>query len=303
MLASLSRAGPGSPRPATITVTGSLRHRPGGSTGAGHGAGSSRLERRQDDVRGSDQAPCEDRLRQAWTGSGSNLADDHPGSPGEHGKARAGRVQLGRSEQRGRIPARRSRKDPCRTGRCSGPRVRLPCMFLLMAGSLSAGNLQSWSEARLKVLDSDLMEVTVGGLARIRDSLESLCERHVGRPDIADFNRYRQRFDVERLRVRVSPWLHQSLAFQREGFIRSRSRLGFRGRIASGHSLKGAYQFESIEGGRAWRPRHAIYTEWSYDLDPREKASQWSAPRSGRSGSPSGGVARWKQSVDSGMPV
>ena len=99
-------------------------------------------------------------------------------------------------------------------------------------------------------------------------------ERHVGRPDIADFNRYRQQFDVERLRVRVSPWPHQSLAFQREGFIRSRSRLGFCWRFASGHSLKSTYQFESIEGGRAWRPRHAIYTEWSYDLDSRGKPSQ-----------------------------
>ena len=208
-------------------------------------------------------------------------------------------------------------------------------MILLMAGSLTAEDLQSWSEARFKVLDSERLETTVGGVARIRDALGSLYdrrvtadaeaaltdrlgvklgyilrnhtlpgfgfgsdhrlvagltypllqravsldgttlfERHVGRPDVADFNRYRQQFDVERLRVRLSPWLHQSLAFQREGFIRSRSRLGFRWRFASGHSLRGAYQFESIERDRTWRPRHALYTEWSYDLDPREKASQ-----------------------------
>ena len=209
------------------------------------------------------------------------------------------------------------------------------CLSLAMARSLSGGDLQSWSEARVKVLDSDQVELVVGGVARIRDSLGSLYdrravaeaettltdrlgvklgyvlrdhtlpgfgfgsdhrlvagltypilqravsvggttlyERHIGRPDVADFSRYRQQFDLERLRVRVSPWLHQSLAFRREGFIRSRSRLGFRWRFASGHSLKGAYQFESIEGGTAWRPRHAIYTEWSYDLAPSEKAAQ-----------------------------
>lgn len=102
----------------------------------------------------------------------------------------------------------------------------------------------------------------------------TLYERHIGQPDVGDFSRYRQQSDLERLRVRVSPWLHQSLAFQREGFIRSRSRLGFRWRFASGHSLQSACQFEPIEGGTGWHPRHSIYTEWSYDLVPSEKASQ-----------------------------
>ena len=251
----------------------------------------------------------------------------------------------------GRTAALGVRKTPQRYGDNGGPRSasaagRLSCeatrpgflvlcLFLAMAKSLSAEDLQSWSEARIKVLDTHQVEVVVGGVARVRDSPGSLYdrrataeaetaltdrfgvklgyvlrnhtlpgfgvgsdhrlvagltypilqqtvsvsgttlyERHVGRPDVPDFSRYRQQFDVERLGVRVSPWLHQSMAFRREGFIRSRSRLGLRWRFASGHSLKSAYQFESIERGPAWRPRHAIYTEWSYELVPSEKASQ-----------------------------
>ena len=101
----------------------------------------------------------------------------------------------------------------------------------------------------------------------------TLYERHIGRPDVPDFNRYRQQFEVERPADRVSPWLHQSLAFKKEGFVRSRSRLGLRWNFRAGHSLKGAYQFESIKSDTAWRPRHAIYTQWSFDLTTGAMAS------------------------------
>lgn len=217
----------------------------------------------------------------------------------------------------------------------TGPRILLLALSLLMARSLAADDLQSWSEVELQVLETGRVEWTVGGVARIRNSLGSLYdrraateanvvltdrfsvtfgyvlrnrtrsgfgfrsdhrllagltypilqravavkgttlyERHVGRPDVPDFNRYRQQFEVEHPSARVSPWLYQSLAFKREGFVRSRSRLGFRWNFASGHSLKGAYQFESIKSAAAWRPRHAIYTEWSFALAAKEKASQ-----------------------------
>ncbi len=217
----------------------------------------------------------------------------------------------------------------------TGPGILLLGLSLIMARSLPADDLQSWSEVELQVLETDRVEWTVGGVARVRDSLGSLYdrraateakvaltdrfsvqlgyvlrnrtrsgfgfvsdhrllagltypilqravavegttlyERHVGRPDVPDFNRYRQQFEVQRPSARVSPWLYQSLAFQREGFVRSRSRLGFRWKFASGHSLKGAYQFESINSGAAWRPRHAIYTEWSFALAAKERASQ-----------------------------
>lgn len=205
----------------------------------------------------------------------------------------------------------------------------------MTARSLAAGDLQSWIDLELGIVETDRVEWTVGGVARIRDSsggvydrratteaeivlndrlaLElgyvlrnrtrpgfafgwdhrpvagltyplvrktlavegtTLYERHIGRPDIPDFNRYRQQFEVERPADRVSPWLYQDLAFKNEGFIRSRSRFGLRWIFGPDHSFKAAYQFESIKSGAAWRPRHAIYTEWRFNLAASEKASQ-----------------------------
>ena len=94
----------------------------------------------------------------------------------------------------------------------------------------------------------------------------TLYERHVGRRAGGDFNRYRQQVELERPSARVSPWLHQSLAFERRGFVRSRSRVGVRWRLGSGHVFIGAYQFERRRSGAAWRPRHAVLSEWSLDL-------------------------------------
>ena len=197
----------------------------------------------------------------------------------------------------------------------------------LAAHPLAADDIQSWTDVELRVLASDRIAWTVGGVARVRDSLGSaydrraqtdvelaltelldvtvgyvlrnrvrtgfgfgwdhrllagltypllrgdvrvegttLYERHIGRPDVPDFSRYRQQIEVERPRARLSPWLYQSVAFKRRGLVRSRSRLGVRWRFASGHALRGAYQYESIRDGATWRPRHAIYSEWSFDL-------------------------------------
>ena len=101
----------------------------------------------------------------------------------------------------------------------------------------------------------------------------TLYERHVGRPDVPDFNRYRQQIEVERPRAPMSPWLYQSVAFERRGFVRSRSRMGVRWSFTSGHSVRVAYQYESIREGASGRPRHAIYSEWSFDLTARETAA------------------------------
>ena len=143
-----------------------------------------------------------------------------------------------------------------------------------------ADDLQSWTEVGVGVLAVDRIDWTIGGVARIRDSLGSvydrrartdveftlsdlasvtlgyillnrartdfgpdfgwdhrlhagltypllrrgvrvegtmLYERHIGRRDSGDFNRYRQQVELERPGARVSPWLHQSLAFERRG--------------------------------------------------------------------------------------
>ena len=199
---------------------------------------------------------------------------------------------------------------------------------------IAADDIQSWTDIELRVLESNRVAWTAGGVARIRDSLgnvydrraqtdvdllladllsvtlgyvlrnhvrtgsgfgwehrlragltypllrrsvrvegTTLYERHIRRPDVPAFNRYRQQIQAERPRARVSPWLYQSVAFERRGFMRSRSRMGVRWSLTSGHSVRGAYQFESIKEGATWRPRHAIYSEWSFDLTTSETAA------------------------------
>ena len=218
--------------------------------------------------------------------------------------------------------------------RTAASHVTLLAVLLVLLGErlVAADDVQSWTEVEVGVLASDRIDWTVGGVARIRDSLGSvydrrartdveftlsdlasvtlgyillnrtpaglgsghawdhrlhaglsypllrrgvrvegttLYERHVGRRDSGDFNRYRQQVEIERPSARVSPWLYQSLAFERQGFVRSRSRAGVRWRLGSGHSFIGAYQFERRRSGATWRPRHAVLSEWSLDLAAR----------------------------------
>jgi hypothetical protein len=122
-------------------------------------------------------------------------------------------------------------------------------------------------------------EVTYPLLRRdFRVEATTLYERHIGRPDVPDFNRYRQQVEVERPHARLSPWLYQSVAFVRSGFVRSRSRVGVRWRAGTRYTVIGAYQFERIRSGSTWRPRHAIYSEWSLDLAANRAAARRSAP-------------------------
>ena len=55
---------------------------------------------------------------------------------------------------------------------------------------------------------------------------------------------------------------------------RSRSRMGFRWSFSSGHSVRGAYQYERIRVGATWRPVHALYSEWSFALGARDVISR-----------------------------
>ncbi|MCY4638461.1 MAG: hypothetical protein OXG04_28840 [Acidobacteria bacterium] len=105
--------------------------------------------------------------------------------------------------------------------------------------------------------------------ARVRIESKTLYERHVGRRDSGDFNRYRQQIEIERLSTHMSPWVHQSVAFERQGFVRSRSRVGVLWRLGLGRALIVAYQFERRKPGAAWRSRHAVLSEWSLDLVAR----------------------------------
>ena len=103
----------------------------------------------------------------------------------------------------------------------------------------------------------------------VRIESNTLYERHFGRRDGGDFSRYRQQIEIERLSTQVSPWVHQSVAFERQGFVRSRSRLGVLWRLGLGRSLIVAYQFERRKPGAAWRSRHAVLSEWNLDLVSR----------------------------------
>jgi hypothetical protein len=89
-------------------------------------------------------------------------------------------------------------------------------------------------------------------------------ERHFAAPVTPDFNRYRQRFEVERASSNSTPWLSSEMAFRREGFVRSRSRAGWKWTTAGGHEVSVAYQFESVKDGQAWAPRHAIVTAFEF---------------------------------------
>ena len=104
--------------------------------------------------------------------------------------------------------------------------------------------------------------------------VEGTTECHIGQADVPDFNRYRQQAEVERPGARPSPWLHQGVALERRGFMQSRSRVGVCWSFASGHSMRGVYHYERIKVGAIWRPRHAIYSEWSFALGVRDSVAQ-----------------------------
>lgn len=90
----------------------------------------------------------------------------------------------------------------------------------------------------------------------------SLYERHLVLTDHKDFNRYRERIEIERVRRRLSPFLMTEVAFVREGLVRSRNRAGARWRLGGRLDLELAYQFESLRRGQTWIPRHAIRTSF-----------------------------------------
>ncbi len=91
----------------------------------------------------------------------------------------------------------------------------------------------------------------------------SQYERHIAIPGCRDFNQYKQRLDVERVRRRVSPFLYQELSLRRQGLVRSRTLAGLRWRLEAGTHFEIGYQFESLQVGGAWMPRHSIRTTLS----------------------------------------
>lgn len=91
----------------------------------------------------------------------------------------------------------------------------------------------------------------------------TLYERHIAIPGQADFNRYKQRIEIERARHGLSPFLAEEVTFLRQSFYRLRSRAGFRWRFHSGRSFELGYQFETIKTSGVLRPRHSIQANLS----------------------------------------
>lgn len=88
----------------------------------------------------------------------------------------------------------------------------------------------------------------------------SLYERHIAVPGRTDFNRYKQKLDLERTRRRVSPFLWEELTFCRQGFVRSRMLAGVRWRFPSGARFEVGYQYEKLKAAGLWAPRHTLRT-------------------------------------------
>lgn len=95
-------------------------------------------------------------------------------------------------------------------------------------------------------------------LRPVRLEWVSLYERHFAIRGVRDFNRYKQRLEIERPRRGPAPFLYEEMTFRREGFVRTRSLAGLRWRFPSGARFEIGYQFESLKVGSAWLPRHAI---------------------------------------------
>lgn len=85
-------------------------------------------------------------------------------------------------------------------------------------------------------------------------------ERIFGTPGRADYNRYRERIELEQTRRGLSPTFSEELAWRREGLIRSRTFAGVRFPIHPHCWLEVGYQGESLKTGTHWLPRHSIRT-------------------------------------------
>lgn len=96
------------------------------------------------------------------------------------------------------------------------------------------------------------------GLRPVRLEWVTLYERHFGIRGVKDFDRYKQRVELERVRRRASPFVYEEMTFKREGWVRTRTLAGLRWRFQSGARFEVGYQFESLLVGSGWMPRHSI---------------------------------------------
>jgi hypothetical protein len=111
-----------------------------------------------------------------------------------------------------------------------------------------------WFGPRVLVLQAP---VTIHAIA--------LFERHMNVVGTPDFNRYRLTMEMERVRKGFSPFLTVESAVRDGTVQRSRNMAGLRWRDESGYSVEFGYQFEAINTGPAWAPRHSVRSTFRWE--------------------------------------
>ncbi len=94
----------------------------------------------------------------------------------------------------------------------------------------------------------------------------TLYERHFRGDQVADFNVYRQRFELWDEDTKYSPWIQQDFSFDHSrGFYRTRNRIGLLWTLKAQSQIAVAYQFQYTERELdTWAPQHAILFRYGF---------------------------------------
>jgi len=99
----------------------------------------------------------------------------------------------------------------------------------------------------------------------VRLDLIGWYERHTHVAAKPAFNRYKAGFDLERPRRTVSPFLSLETAILDRNLSRSRQMAGLRWRTVAGYDVELGYQFEVLNIGSAWIPRHSVRSTFRWN--------------------------------------
>jgi hypothetical protein len=100
---------------------------------------------------------------------------------------------------------------------------------------------------------------------RVKLDLIGWYERHTHVATRPAFNRYKAGFDLERQHRGVSPFLYVEQAVLDGALSRSRHIAGVRLRSESGYEIEVGYQFETLNTGSAWAPRHSLRSTFRWN--------------------------------------
>ena len=135
-------------------------------------------------------------------------------------------------------PAPSSRARSMR--RFAAPHIMALALFPLAEHPLAADDIQSWTEVELRVLESDRVAWTIGGVARVRDSLESLYDR-------------RAQTDVD---VALSDLVDATFGYIQRGRTRSGHGFGWEHRLRTGLTYPLLRRSVRVEGTTLFEASH-----------------------------------------------